>query len=151
MIDELLTPNFYLSEFVHSDLGERAGLDNTPPPDVLATLRNVLAPGMQSVRSILGTPILVSSGYRSPDVNVLVRGARDSQHLTGHACDFRSPAYGSPRDVALRLISEIKRLRFDQLIFEGSWCHISFAPRPRSQVLTAHFTGGKATYTQGVA
>lgn len=152
MIDELLTPNFYLSEFVHSDLGERAGLDNTPPPDVLATLRNVLAPGMQVVRAILGTPILTSSGYRSPAVNKLARGAFNSQHLNGHACDFRSPAYGSPRDVARRLVSEMKRLRFDQLIWEGSWVHVSFAPRPRNQVLTAHFSAdGKATYTQGIA
>lgn len=151
MIDERVTADFHLSEFVHSDAGDRAGLDNTPPPDVLAVLKSVLIPGMQSVRTVLGTRVLISSGYRSPPVNALVRGAYNSQHVTGHACDFRAPAFGSPRDVARRLISAMDRLKFDQLIWEGTWVHISFAPRPRCQVLTASFKDGRASYTQGIA
>ena len=40
-------------------------------------------------------------------------------------------------------------IRFDQLIQEGTWVHISFDPQMRGQALTAHFVNGKATYTQG--
>lgn len=151
MNDELVTTNFWLSEFVSSDDAVRLGIDNTPGPDVLATLRNVLIPGMQSVRAILDRAVLVSSGYRCPALNRAVRGSATSQHMTGHACDFRSPDYGTPRLICRGLVLQMKRLRFDQLIFEGSWVHISFSPRPRNQVLTAHFSNGSVSYTTGLA
>lgn len=151
MIDPLITQHFRLSEFVESDTATRLGIDNRPPPDVLATLTNVLIPGMQAVRVILGKPVFISSGYRSPALNAAVRGAAGSQHLTGHAADFKCPEFGPVIEVCAKLVTQMQRLKFDQLIFEGSWCHISFAPRPRSQVLTAHFDGGRVSYTQGLA
>ena len=150
MIDPLITPNFRLSEFLDSETAVRLDLDNTPTPDVLANLRNVLIPGMQAVRNILGKPIFITSGYRSPAVNRAVRGAANSQHVTGHAADFKCPAFGPPIDVAAELVRHMDKLKFDQLIQEGQWVHISFAPRPRNQVLTAHFEGGGVRYTQGV-
>ena len=151
MIDPLISQHFRLSEFLDSDTATRLDLDNTPPPDVLATLRNVLIPGMEAVRSILGASVLITSGYRSPSVNAAVRGAASSQHVTGHAADFKCPDFGSPLEVATELVKHMQKLKFDQLIQEGNWCHISFAPRPRNQVLTAHFGGGRVSYTSGLA
>lgn len=150
-MDERLTDNFFLSEFLASDTAARLGIDNTPPAQVMATIRNVLAPGMQAVRDLLGVPILISSGYRSPELNRAIRGAQNSQHSTGHACDFRAPGFGTPRAVCDLLVRHIERLKFDQLIHEGGWAHISFAPRPRNQVLTAHFTPQGVSYTQGLS
>lgn len=150
MLDERVTAHFALSEFVVSNTAARLGIDNTPSAQVLATLRNVLIPGMQQVRDLLGVPVVVSSGYRSPALNAAVRGAPASQHVTGHACDFTAPAYGTPRAVCERLVAEMARLHFDQLIHEGGWVHISFAPRPRSEVLTAHFGPGGVSYTRGL-
>jgi len=150
VIDPLITQHFRLSEFTDSDMAVRLGIDNRPPPDVLATLRNVLIPGMQAVRNILGKPVFVTSGYRSPALNAAVHGAQASQHLTGHACDFRCPEFGPVVEVCAQLVTQMQRLKFDQLIFEGSWCHISFSARPRNQVLTAHFDAGRVTYTSGL-
>jgi hypothetical protein len=150
MIDPLLTQHFRLSEFLDSETATRLDLDNTPSPDVLATLRNVLIPGMQQVRNILGKPVFITSGYRSPSVNAAVRGAANSQHVTGHAADFKCPSFGAPVEVAAELVRHMAALKFDQLIAEGKWVHISFAPRPRNQVLTAHFESGGVRYTQGV-
>lgn len=146
-----LTPHFTLAEFTDSDTALRRGIDNTPPPDVLENLRLVLAPGMEAVRSVLGVPLQIRSGYRSPALNAAVGGAAASQHVTGHAADFVAPAYGTPREVAGELVRKMAALRFDQLIYEGTWVHVSFAPRPRNQVLTAHFGGGRVSYTQGLA
>lgn len=150
MSDPLVTANFRLSEFLTSETATRLGLDNTPPADVLANLRNVLLPGMQAVRDILGKPVYIMSGYRSPEVNAAVRGARTSQHVSGHAADFRSPEFGPPSAVTAELVRHIKTLKFDQLIYEGSWVHISFSSRPRNQVLTAHFTPAGVSYTRGL-
>lgn len=152
MTDEQLTPSFKLSEFTDSETAARFVLDNTPTPQALANIRAILAPGMQRVRDLLGTPIHNSSGYRSPAVNAAVGSGPTSQHLQGLAADFKSPTFGTPLEIAKFLQGLSSVLRFDQLIFEGQWVHISFAPKPRGQVLTAHFRPGKkTTYTPGIA
>lgn len=152
LLDRALSPSFRLSEFVRSETAVRAGLDNTPPASVLANLTNVLAPNMQRVRELLQNPVQVTSGYRSPEVNRAVGGSSGSQHLLGLACDFVSPAFGNPRAVARTLAHNAALLRYDQLIWEGAWVHISFVPSgaPRGQVLTAHFSQGGVTYSPGI-
>lgn len=152
MLDALVTPNFALSEFVVSDTAARLGIDNTPPAMVEANLRNVLIPAMQQIRDLLMFPVMIKSGYRSPKLNAAVRGASASDHVTGHAADFVCPAYGSPRAVCERLLELQHRIKFDQLINEGGgWIHVSFSPRRRNEVLTAHFgQDGRVRYTQGL-
>lgn len=150
ILDERITEDFRLSEFVVSHTAARLGIDNTPPATVLATLRNVLAPAMQQVRDMIGVPIVIKSGYRSPQLNAAVRGAPASDHVTGHAADFIAPAFGTPREVSLFLLKHMDALKFDQLIWEGGWTHISFSPRRRNEVLTAHFTARGVSYTQGI-
>lgn len=150
MLDEHVTRNFALSEFVVSDTAARLGIDNTPPAKIMATLRNVLIPAMQEVRDLLAVPIVVKSGYRCPQLNMAVRGASTSDHLTGHAADFVAPGYGSPREVSAFLVSQMPLFKFDQLICEGGWVHLSFGPRRRNEVLTAHFTPAGVSYTRGL-
>lgn len=151
MIDERLQTSFWLSEFLRSDTAVRKGIDNTPAPEVLNNLRNVLAPGLQRVRNLLRVPMQITSGYRGPALNAAVGGARDSQHLLGLAADFVAPEFGLPVTIASYLLQHAPELRFDQLIQEGTWVHISFVPGvPRGDVLTAHFVDGHATYSRGL-
>lgn len=151
LFDEPVTRNFSLSEFVVSHTAARLGIDNTPPARVLATLRNVLIPAMQEVRDLLGMPVLIKSGYRSPELNAMVRGSRTSDHVTGHAADFIAPGFGSPRDVCQFLVGRMPVFKFDQLIHEGDWVHLSFAPRRRNEVLTANFSRDGVNYTRGLS
>lgn len=150
MMGDRVTEHFTLGEFVMSSTAARLGIDNAPPARVEATLRNVLIPAMQRVRDLLEVPVIIKSGYRSPALNSAVRGAPNSQHVTGHAADFIAPGYGAPRAVCAHLLAHLAHLRFDQLIHEGGWVHISFGPRPRNEVLTAHFTAAGVSYTRGL-
>jgi zinc D-Ala-D-Ala carboxypeptidase len=146
-----LTPNFTLEEMIHSDLASRRGISNQPPPEVLPRLMRT-AQLLEQVRLVLGAPMIVTSGYRAPEVNRAVGGSSVSAHCDGRAADFMAPQYGTPAAIARRL--ERSNLAFDQLIFEGTWVHISQAregEKPRFQVLTAHFNGGPPTYTEGIA
>ena len=146
-----VTANFALSEFTSSDTAERLGLPNTPDDIAMGNLCNILIPGMQRIRDLLDVPVVVKSGYRGRLLNAAVKGSPSSQHLTGNACDFVAPGYGSPRQVCELLVHQAALIRFDQLICEGSWVHVSFAANRRNQVLTAHFSNGGVTYTQGLA
>lgn len=154
MIDERIESHFWLSEFVRSGTAVRQGLENTPGAMASANIRHVLGPGMQRVRNALGSPVMITSGYRSQAVNAAVGGSVSSQHMVGLAADFIAPQFGLPRSIAKYLVERLPEIRFDQLILEGQWVHISFArQQPRGDVLTAHFMagGGRPTYTKGLA
>jgi len=135
---------FTLAELCASSTAERLEIANDPPPDVRDNLK-VAASGMEEVRVLLGQPIRIDSGYRCPALNRAVNGAPNSAHMRGYAVDFVSPEFGSPRQI----VDAIRRsgIQFDQIIFEGSWVHISFDPRQRQECLTAHFSAGGTTYT----
>lgn len=148
-----ITPHFTLEELTHSQDAARFGIDNTPSPAVIRQLER-LAEVLERVRTVLDDKaILISSGYRSPALNAKVGGSSTSQHTQGLAVDFTCPSYGSPR-VICGVINRAG-IPFDQLIFEGTWVHLSIAERDemaRNQVLTAVFhPGEKTTYLKGLA
>ena len=144
-----LSPHFTLDEMVVSQEATRRSIDNTPTLEALQNLPK-LAQLMESVRAHLGVPIIVTSGFRCKELNDDIGGAPSSQHLTGQACDFIAPGYGAPVTVCSHLIDQ-QSVDYDQLIQEGRWVHISWAPKPRRQVLTAHFVGGRVHYTPGIS
>ena len=130
----MLSPNFSLSEFTESQTAARLGLDNDPPAEMYETLK-ATARCMEDIRDLLGgKPILVSSAYRSPEVNKAVGGSANSQHTKGEAVDFTCPKFGTPRDIVAKI--KDSPLLWDQLILEfDRWVHISFSSRNRRQTL----------------
>lgn len=137
-----LTPHFTLEELTASQTATRLGLDNTPPPEMIAALKRT-AQLLEEVRALLGKPVLVSSGYRAPAVNHAVGGATNSAHMLGCAADFSCPSFGSPLDVC-RAIAR-SDIAFDQLIHEfRAWVHIAWAPQPRKMVLTIDAAGTRS-------
>lgn len=80
-------------------------------------------------------PIVINSGYRSPQVNAAVGGVKGSNHLTGCAADIRVAGMEQALRYAVILldISDQSREDFDELLLERSprgtyWLH--FAVRP---------------------
>lgn len=132
---------FTLEELTVSQTAARHGISNTPKGDVLKNLHKT-ALMMVNVRSLLDKPVIVSSGYRSPEVNAKVGGSNNSAHTLGYAVDFTCPGYGSPLQIAQAIAKS--GIKFDQLIHEyNSWVHISFDPRKRGQLLTIDKSGTK--------
>lgn len=142
-----LSAHFTLEELTRSDIALRKGIDNTPTDETVGNLTD-LAAALEQVRSFLGFPLYVNSAYRSPKVNTAVGGSPTSAHCRGYAADFVSPQFGSPKEVCMAIMES--DLPFDQLIFEGTWVHLSVDPRLRGEVLTAHFGVGGVTYTNGI-
>lgn len=138
--DDRLSPHFSLREMIRSEYAARHDLDNTPPNAVIDKLI-VVAEGLERIRAVVGVPIAVQSGYRSPRVNAGVGGAATSQHLKGEAADINAVGY-KPRELAAKILKCQDAIRFDQLLLEfpdiGGWVHVSFVDgrEPRGQVLT---------------
>jgi len=97
-----LTPNFSLSEFrCH---------DGTDVPDELMDNVTLLAENLQIIRDEIGLPMRVISGYRHPEYNRNIGGAKKSQHMTAKAADLKVSGV-EPLElwkVITRLISEGK-------------------------------------------
>jgi hypothetical protein len=140
--------NFALDEFTASQEATRHNINNTPSAKVVENLR-MLATLLEQVRELLGSnSIRISSGYRCLALNQHIGSSHTSAHIFGYAADFTCPSFGSPITVAKKIAES--NLKFDQLIYEGTWIHISCDPKNRRQLLTATFKGGKAFYTVGI-
>lgn len=135
-----LSNHFTLDEFTVSQTAARRGLDNTPTPEALAALHRT-ALGLEMVRAMVQAPIIITSGYRSPVVNLAVGGAANSQHTKGEAADIMAPSYGGAADLVRAIVAH-PEIPFDQCILEfGAWCHISFVsttPRREALVIDRH-------------
>ncbi|MFN7646991.1 MAG: D-Ala-D-Ala carboxypeptidase family metallohydrolase [Acidobacteriota bacterium] len=125
-----LTEHFTLQEMVISQTAARMGIDNTPTPEILKNLR-IMAAKLEEIRSLLGVPVLVSSGYRCPALNKAVGGSKGSAHMLGLAADFTAPSFGTVLQTARKIAAS--GIEYDQLIYEfDSWVHIGLsggAPR----------------------
>jgi zinc D-Ala-D-Ala carboxypeptidase len=151
-LEHRFSPNFTLAELTVSQAAARAGLRNTPTGTALDNLARLSA-FLEQVRHLLyNSPILVSSGYRSPAVNNLIGGSFKSAHMQGLAADFISPKYGRPKAIAEAIRDS--SLQFDQVIFEGTWVHVAIPAAgqiPRRECLTAQFRGGMPVqYLRGI-
>lgn len=134
---QMITEHFSWAE---AETTSHRNLNNKLPAHLQQAVINT-ARGMERVRALLSNEsIHVNSWYRSPEVNEAVGGSLTSQHSKGEAVDFICPGFGSPLDVAKQLVKYPELLKFDQIIYEHTWVHISFQSnpnvKPRGQVLT---------------
>ena len=94
-----------------------------------------LEPGEDYESSKNVEPIIINSGYRSPEVNRLAGGAANSNHLTGCAVDIRCMGKEQMIRYASILldIADGTKQEFDELLLEqhGTVCWLHFAVRPK--------------------
>jgi len=149
-----LSSNFTLSELCKSETAARKGIDNTPPEDVINNLTCLCDMVLQKVRSKLGV-VMVTSGYRSPELNKAIGGSVTSDHCKGLAADFEVVGFDN-KELALWIKDN---LVFKQLILEiyeegqpnSGWVHCSFEEgNNKSEVLRAVKDGKKTVYLQGL-
>lgn len=95
-----LSKNFTLSEFDCKD--------GSVTPEFAVENLTKLAMQLQVLRSTIDRPININSGYRSPEYNEKIGGAKHSQHKLGNAADITVPGL-TPKQVHFfieRLIEE---------------------------------------------
>lgn len=127
-LDQQLTQHFSLKEFIKSATAEKNNIENIPKPQHIHNMRKLCQYVLEPLREVFG-PITITSGFRSPYLNIAVGGTFLSQHTKGEAADIRI----GTSERGKRMFQWIKdNLLFDQLIFERStqtgaiWLHVSF-------------------------
>lgn len=115
--------NFKISELTHSETANKFRINNTPNMQALDNMLDLIFYVLQPLRDQLGKPIIVTSGFRCLRLNQAVGGVPNSQHLEGKAVDI--VVNGMTIDQLIQFI-RLSDIRYDQLIHEGQWVHISY-------------------------
>ena len=137
-----LSKNFTLAELCKSQTATRHNINNIPTDqniinNLIAVSNNILQP----IRDNFGIPFSPNSGYRSPELNQLLKSKPTSQHCKGEAVDIEVPTISN-----LDLANWCSvHLNYDQIILEfynegepsSGWVHISFSlEKNRKKYLT---------------
>jgi zinc D-Ala-D-Ala carboxypeptidase len=145
-----LSPNFSLAEFTASATAKAQKIANTPDAKQIAAMKLLCAKVIEPVRAHFGSPIQITSGFRSVPLCLAVGSSAKSQHALGEAADFE--VRGVDNFTVAAFIRDT--LIFDQLILENyvrgqpnsGWIHVSYREgRLRREALTytrrTYFTG----------
>ena len=81
-----LSPHFSLGELTKTNYVTKDG--NFPSRVAIENLTNLCENWLEALRQAQG-PLIINSGYRSPEVNKFAGGSSTSNHLTGCAVDIR--------------------------------------------------------------
>ena len=130
-----LSPHFTLAEFTASAVASARRIDNTLPPELLANAR-ATAEMLERIRDLLSgraaytVPLVLSSGYRCPALNLAIGSSSTSDHPRAQAADWTAPTFGTPLQICRALMPLVSVLGIGQLIYEcpaagRRWVHTS--------------------------
>jgi hypothetical protein len=143
LIKSNIRPGFVSTNFSESEtvITSHRDIENIPNATVKsAILKTALK--LEVVRTYLNYPITVNSWYRGQELNKIIGGSLNSDHMKGTAVDFICPKFGTPYKICETLIENAELIGFKQLIYEHTWVHISWDvdlipnSKPKLQVLT---------------
>ena len=127
-----LSEHFTLGEMTRSN--SHPEIYNIPSHEAIANLKR-LCQWLEVLRKRYNAPIIINSGYRSPQLNKKIGGVANSNHLTGCAVDIRVSGMEQLIRYAAILLdyAEESHHDFDELLIEKNrygaiWLH--FAVRP---------------------
>jgi len=128
-----LSDHFTLGEMTKSN--SHPEVYNIPSHEAIANLKRVCE-WLEVLRKRYGGPIVINSGYRSPQLNKKIGGVPTSNHLTGCAVDIRVENMEQLIRYAAILLdyADETNQQFDELLIERNrygaiWLH--FAVRPK--------------------
>ena len=125
-----LSDNFTLAELVKSQTAERCGIDNNPDKEQISNLVSLCENVLQPIRNYFDKPVVITSGFRSPELSQKIGSSSRSQHCKGQAADIE--IFGIGNKELSDWIND--NCEFDQLILEfhneddpnSGWVHVSY-------------------------
>jgi len=116
------------NELLKSVTATAKGISNIPNAEQKQNLQRLV-----EILNLIGKevdyPVIVISGFRSPELNKIVGGSSNSHHLLGYAADLSCENVEGLRDI----IVEKYMVYIDQIIYysKRNFLHISIHPSNR--------------------
>ena len=140
--NERISTNFYMHEFLRSQTASRYDIRNVPNDEQRENIHDLVRCLLQPLRTRVGSPLVISSGFRSIRLNLAIGGSENSEHTLGGAADFE--CFSMSNYELARIIRD--EFMFHTLILEfpeegqpnAGWIHASyFRGSRRKKVMTA--------------
>lgn len=130
---------FKLEEFTTSRTAIKYNINNKPDGTVLLNIQELVEKVLDPAREEYNAPIIVTSGYRCPELNKKVGGVANSQHVTGEAADITTGSVANNKKL-FKILEE--RGMYDQLIdeYNYSWIHVSWKRTGNNRKQILHIT-----------
>lgn len=124
---EIQSEFFSLQELTKSSTASRYHIDNTPSAEIIQNLQYGVDMVLDPLRRLYGKPIIITSGYRCPELNKKVGGVANSWHTQGNAADI----HVSSLTEATKIFSNLQKIpSVDTALFEhstsGQWLHVQW-------------------------
>lgn len=124
-----LSDHFTLEEFTRSQTAEALGIENHPNAMQIDAMTRLCLTVLEPVRAYFKSPVIITSGFRSEELNKAIGGVPGSQHAKGEAADIE--VIGVPNRRTWQVI--VDKLNYDQCIAEklrkddgrAGWVHVS--------------------------
>lgn len=151
---ERLSEHFTRFEFEKSQSAKRLGIPNKMNAEQLDNAKALCENILEPLRKHINCPVIISSGFRSKELNSAIKGSQKSQHSKGEAVDIDMEGfYGITNYDIFKFL--LHNTDFDQLIWEfgdnnnPDWIHISYSKsktKQRNEVLRAVRTANGTEY-----
>ena len=119
------TKYFTFFEFIHSDFADKYSIFNHPVHFKYVYNIGKLSATLDQLRYYIGCPLFINSGYRCPELNKAVGGAKNSNHLKGLAADITTHL----RSIDVKLYEYIKANKsyynINEVILYDTFIHVS--------------------------
>ena len=145
-IEEPIGRHFKLKHLIYSNTAKNKNINNFPGIDKTPSQTEVVE-NLRGLMEVVIDPIvdvypnlIITSGYRSINLNKSIGGSGTSQHCFGQAIDIQIPEL-TTAEVYNYIYYQVTG--WDQLIWEypekggGSWVHVSYGPRNRRKTTLA--------------
>lgn len=86
---------FELDELLRSETALNCGIENLPSWSDIENLHELAMDVLDPIRAQWGQPLVVTSGYRSTELNAKVGGVPNSAHIIGCAADVRLASWSN--------------------------------------------------------
>lgn len=132
---------FELTELLKSETAVAHGIENLPTWEIVETLKRFVSNTLDPIRIKWGQPLIVSSGYRIPELNVMVGGSVTSDHLEGLAVDITLPSWSKRKLLELFILIQVMvdngEIDIDQVIYyrKKKIIHIGAGEKLRKQFI----------------
>lgn len=121
---------FSIKEMCKSSTAKKLNIDNTPSAEIEKNLTVLIEQCLDPIREAFGGPIMITSGYRCPQLNAASGGSPMSHHTKGFAADIDT---NENKKLWNTIVSG--DFKWTQLINEypdndgdPSWIHVSYDP-----------------------
>ena len=122
-----MTNYFKFSELIESQKAESLGIKNIPNWEQIESLKALVDNVLNPLREALGRPIYINSGFRTPELNEAIGGARNSQHIATDVYAAVDLDCKNKNDNK-KMYELLRTFDIDQCIneHEFEWIHVSY-------------------------